>query len=323
MTAPPWLSRDTPLLDERFPLPLDRPFTGAMAATEGVSRRYLTTLTSSGHLRRVVHGVYAVTQAPDSVRFRADALALVVPDCAVITDRTAAWLYGVPALVRGAHLVAPPLDVCQPEDTRTCRQAVTGGRRLFVEGEIGEVGGLRVTTPLRTAADLGRKLWRFDALAAIDGFLHFGVNQDDLIRMGTRFAGYRGVRQLRVLAPLGDGRSESPGESALRLHWYDACLPVPDLQFRIYEHGTGWELFRLDVPCPDVRYAAEYDGEEHHSSAEDVENDLNRRKRLLDEFGWYVDPFRKDDVYNPRTDIVDRLQEGFARARRNVTRWSP
>ena len=43
-----------------------------------------------------------------------------------------------------------------------------------------------------------------------------------------RFRGFRGVVQLRCLAPLGDGRAESPGESALRLHWYDAGLPTPE-----------------------------------------------------------------------------------------------
>ncbi len=60
-----------------------------------------------------------------------------------------------------------------------------------------ELGGLRVTTPVRTACDLGRLLWRFDALAALDGYLRIGVDRDEVLLEMPRFRGYRGVRQLR------------------------------------------------------------------------------------------------------------------------------
>ncbi len=57
------------------------------------------------------------------------------------------------------------------------------------------------------------------------GSFSLGVPHELMAAEIGRFKGYRGVRQLRVLVPLGDGRSESPGESVLRLHWYDAGLP--------------------------------------------------------------------------------------------------
>lgn len=317
-----WLDPSSTLLTDAFPMPLDAPFTGPMAVRAGVRRAHLSALCASGHLRRVTRGVYAAAQAPDSVRFRARALALVVPECAVVTDRTAGWLHGVPALARGAHLSAPPLDLCQPEDTRTCRPGVTGGRRLFREGEVVELEGLRVTSPARTACDLGRRLWRFDALASLDGFLRLGVSRHEMGVMTERFAGYRGVRQLRALLPLADPRSESPGESALRLHWLDAGLPAPELQFRILD-GESHERFRLDVPCPEVRYAAEYDGEAHHTSAADREHDTWRREVLADEYHWTIDVFGNEDVYGRRTDITARLKAGFARARRSLSVWTP
>lgn len=280
-------------------------------------------LTRSGHLRRVFRGVFAATQAPDSIRFRARALALVVPESAVVTDRTAAWLHGVPVLGRGTHLLAPPLDLAQPGDTRTCRPGVNGGRRLFVDEDIVSLDGLRVTSAVRTACDLGRRLWRFDALAAIDGFLRIGVAHEAVLSLTGRFKGYRGVRQLRALGPLADGRAESPGESALRLHWYDAGLPRPDLQHCILDPTNGRLRYRLDVPAPEVRFAAEYDGEEHHSSPQDRAHDLDRRRILADEYGWTIAVFTKDDVYGRHTDIVDRLQSGFTDARRSLARWSP
>ena len=49
----------------------------------------------------------------------------------------------------------------------------------------------------------------------------------DLVQGAARFRGMRWVTVLRELAPLADGRAESPGESVLRLRWIDLNLPTP------------------------------------------------------------------------------------------------
>lgn len=310
------------LLDEGFPLPLYDPFTSGQARAAGLDPRRLRQLLDEGLLRRVLRGVYAASQAPDSVLFRARAVGLVIPECAVVTDRTAAWLHGVPVLERGAHLAAPPISVCESVDSRVRRPEVDGRRRQLLPKDVMEIHGVRVTTPLRTSLDLGRRLWRFDALAAIDGFLRIGVEHDVLLSEVERFRGHRGVRQLRWLAPLGDGRAESPGESALRLHWYDACLPKPEPQLWIRD-DWGRELYRLDLALPEARYAAEYDGEEHHSGGEDVAHDEDRREWMRTERGWTIDSFRKDAVYGRNTDITTRLRAGLRRARSSISPWAP
>jgi hypothetical protein len=317
-----WLAPDGFLLGELFPLPLDAAFTRQHAQDAGLSPRHLSALVEQGLLRRVLRGVYAAIQAPDSVLFRAHALRLVVPECAVVTDRTAAWLHGVPILERGAHLEAPPISVCERVDSRVRRGDVDGRRRQLLDRDVMELDGIRVTTPMRTGLDLGRRLWRFDALAAIDGVLHLGVDHDELLEESLRFKGHRGMRQLRALAPLGDGRAESPGESALRLHWLDAGLPRPEPQFAITD-DWGREIYRLDVPLPSARYAAEYDGEEFHSEEEDVRHDEERRDWISRERGWTIDVFRKDAVYRRNTDIGARLQSGLRRAREGTTIWRP
>lgn len=317
-----WLDPDTQLLSSAFPLSLDLPFRGADAEAVGIRRSLLAEMTAAGLLRRVLRGVFIATQAPDSMRTRAAALRLVIGPNVVVTDRTAAWLHGIPILRRGAHLQAPPLETGTRTDTRVRRLGVDGHRRRLLSSDITEVGGVPVTTELRTACDLGRLLWRFDALAALDGALRVGVGHEDLLRSIERFRGYRGVRQLRALAPLADGRAESPGESALRLHWYDAGLPRPTLQHEVLD-DLGYARFRLDVPAVDVRYAAEYDGEEFHTSAADKEHDERRRTWLRERRHWVVDVFTKDDVYGLNTKIVDRLRDGFARARGAVSTWAP
>lgn len=317
-----WIDPHTFLLGSGFPLPLDIPFTGGMAQHVGIRRDKLAELESEGLLRRVFEGVYAAVQAPDTMRARAAALRLLISPETVVTDRTAAWLHGVDILHRGAHLSPPPLDTGTKTDTRVRRTGVDGHRRDLLDSDVTEIRGVQVTTLLRTACDLGRLLWRYDALAALDGCLRAGVEHEVLLAESERFKGYRGMRQLRTLAPLSDARAESPGESALRLHWYDAGLPAPELQFEVHD-DAGFVKYRLDVPAPEVRYAAEYDGFRYHSDPHARARDLARRTWLRQERRWNVDVFTKHDVYRPKTDIVDRLKAGFDRSRRTMTAWRP
>jgi hypothetical protein len=309
-----WFSNDTVLLDGSCPLPLDLPFTAAIAATLGVSHAQLRRLVARGLVRRVCRGVYAVTQAPDDLAFRARALGLVVSPSAVVTDRTAAWLHGVDILPRSALTIPPPVSVFQRPGTRSRRDGVASGERMLLPRDVVEVGGLAVTSPLRTALDLGRLLWRFDALGALDQFLRIGVAADELLAEVERFKGFRGVVQLRFLASLADPRAESLAESALRLHWYDAGLPKPEPQWWVFDE-RGIALFRLDLALPEVLFAAEYDGTEFHSSDSDRAHDHGRRSWLADCRCWLIEVFVNDDLYRLHADPARRLQAGLQQAK--------
>jgi hypothetical protein len=322
MKRPPsWLPPDLALLDERCPLPLDAPFTAQQAAELGVSRWFLRLLVDRALVRRVLRGTYVAAQVVDSVDLRAAALRLVVPESAVVTDRTAAWLHGVDILPRSAVHEPPPLCVFGSTGSRLRRPEVVSGVRALAEDDITLVLGVRVTTPLRTALDLGRSLWRFDALAALDGFLRIGVRHEHILLSVERFRGQRGVVQLRWLAPLADGRSESPGESALRLHWYDAGLPRPELQWWV--HADGVALYRLDIALPEIRFAAEYDGQRFHAGADQREHDRNRRSWLDEERRWVVEAFEQEHVYSQQADPAPRLQEGARLASTRSGLWVP
>ncbi|GAB6985544.1 type IV toxin-antitoxin system AbiEi family antitoxin domain-containing protein [Nocardioides pyridinolyticus] len=310
---PSWCPPELLLLDERCPLPLDLPFTAPQADALGVSRGQLRRLLARGLVRREVQGVYAVAQAPRDLVFRATALSLVVSPSAVVTDRTAAWLHGVDILPRSARTSVVPVSVHQRPGTRCRRQAATGGERMLLRRDVVDVHGLAATSPERTALDLGRALWRFDALAALDQFLRLGVDRDDLLLELPRFKGYRGVVQLRMLLPIADPPAESVAESALRLHWYDAGLPEPELQWWVPD-DLGLQRYRLDLALPSLRYAAEYDGEEFHT---DPQHDADRRQWLA-ERGWTMAVFRRDDVYRLGADPAPRLRAGLAEARRRL-----
>ncbi len=321
--TPSWLPPDLTLLDERCPLPLDRPFTTQQAVDVGVSRWFLRLLLARALIRPVLRGTYVAVQVLDTVDLRAAALRLVVPQAAVVTDRTAAWLHGVDILPRSAVHEPPPLCVFGSTGSRLRRPEVASGIRTLPPDDVMVVHGVRVTTPLRTALDLGRLLWRFDALAALDGFLRMGVPHEHLLLSVERFAGQRGVVQLRYLVLIADGRAESPGESALRLHWYDAGLPRPELQWWVYDdHGRA--VYRLDIALPDVRFAAEYDGRRFHDdNDEQREHDEERRGWLDRSRGWNIEVFDQDDVYAPRADPSPRLQGGVRMARSRAGLWVP
>ncbi len=315
MNLAKWL--DSAFLDASFPLPLDGPFTTAMAAREGVSSDSLVRLHASGHLRRALRGVYVATQLGDSIPLRAACLKLAVPADAVICDRHAGWLAGAEmVLAPNEHLDLQPLAVFLPAGRgRRLRNSLTdSGERNLLPRDVTEIDGVRVTTPLRTAWDLGRLQKRDRAIAGLDAMLRLGeFSRDELLAGVERFRGMRWVTQLRRLAPLSDARAESPGESVLRLRWLDCPIPPPVPQVEVWQDG---HLFaRLDLGNEDLLFAAEYDGAEWHTSEDQHTRDRFRRERLDDTHGWTVRTLTSANVYGVRQNVHEILMEGTRTAR--------
>ena len=312
-----YLDPGQPLLDGRFPLPLDEPFTAATAARAGLSANRLTALTAQGYLRRVLSGVYCAAQLADSLDVRVAALRLVVPDGAVVTDRTAAWLHGVPyALAPGDHHVVPRVSSFhRARGCRVRRASVASGQRMMPDLDVTVVGGVAVTTLLRTACDLGRLLPRDGAIAALDMMLRHGLGQDELLLAVDRFKGYRGVRQLRRLAPLADGRAQSPPESVLRLRWLDCPgMPRPEPQRPVPAPGGG--CYWLDLGVDDLRFAVEYDGEAFHGP-DRAHRDGERRQWIRDQ-GWFVGVVEREQLFGSRNRFDDLLRRWLVDARRGL-----
>lgn len=314
MPRPPfWLPDGLALLAGDCPLPLTTPFTGPEAVAYGVSPKTLRTLVRRGLVREVVRGAYAVAQLPDTLDTRAAALRLVVGQGAVVTDRTAAWLHGIDVLPRSAVHEAAPLDVFSIHESRLRRPQVNSGIRDLAESDLGCVDGVLVTTPARTALDLGRLLHRYDAIGALDAFLRLGVPRDELEGQLSRFKGFRGVIQLRELVLLADPRAESMPESALRLHANDGGI---ELVPQVWVEG----MFRLDLALPALKYGAEYHGVAFHSSDDQRRSDSERSEFLV-EAGWVIDDFWRDDVYGSHAHPAAVLLSGVDRARRQLGRW--
>jgi hypothetical protein len=306
---------DEGLLDSSCNLPLDVPFTAAVARAAGVPPHLLQLWCQLGLLRQPIRRVYVAVQVPDSLMLRVQCLSLCVPQDAVICDRHAGWLLGAEmVLAPNEHLNVLPVSMYLPTGRRLRNQLSDSGERRLRPEDITEVLGLPVTTMLRTAWDLGRVRSRERAISAIDQMLRLpGFPLDAFLAGVERFRGERWVTTLRTIAPLADGRAESPPESILRLYWIDAGLPWPVPQLEVWVEGVM--IARLDIGHPDLWYAVEYDGAEWHSSPEQRLHDQKRRDAVRGE-GFAVDVFTRENVFGHRRDVDVRLMAAATQANR-------
>lgn len=190
-----------------------------------------------------------------------------------------------------------PVECVTPRFHRALeRSGCDGGSRDLRPEDWVVVDGLRVTTPLRTALDLGCHLHRRDALAAMDALARgHDLSRQDLRMLLPRFRRRRGVVQARELVELVDPRAESQPESWVREVLAGHQVPMPELQHWVTVDGVP--TYRLDLAWVRARIALEYDGEEFHTSAEDRARD-ERRRAWLREHGWHVIVLTRES-FNP------------------------
>jgi Protein of unknown function (DUF559) len=285
------------------------PFTWQQATSFGLTRKALQSLIDNRQVVRVLRGVYQAANLPSTAALRIEAARLVVNQFVVVCDRLAAWVYGVEAFSIAELQGLPAIDTCVPPDkTRVRRKGCTGCRRDLDPEDVVVFNGVRITSDLRTALDLGCGLGRRDAMAALDGFMRVrGLTRPEFEVQLPRYASRRGVVQLRRLVPLADARAESAGESWTRMAILDAGLPAPELQYSVRVGGR--ELYRLDMAYVRERIVIEYDGVRFHDSPEQREYDRVRRQWLR-AHGWAVIVVHKESFTG------DALMEWTERLRR-------
>jgi len=274
---------------------LAQPFRTCEPGSVGLTRHQLTAGLAEGSVRRVLPGVAVGGHVADSIELRARAVALVLNDDHIVCDRTAAWLHGIDVLLYQEHQIVPAVEVCalrghEPSD----RSGVDGCTRDLASTDIVVVDGVRLTTPLRTALDLGCNLRRREAFAALVAFARaYDLSVADLAREATRFKRRRGVRQLRQLIPLVDARIESARESWTYLAIHEAGLPLPEPQ--VWIEIDGVPTYRLDFGYRRAKVCVEYDGFEAHERTAEQRAYDERRRAWLRDHGWTVIIVRNGD----------------------------
>jgi len=302
---------------DEFP---DQPFTRSDLPELGLTPARLRRGLARQEVRRVLRGVFVSNGVPDSVDLRIRSVGRLVARGHVVCDRTAAWMHGVSVFDARSLDALPPVEICALRSrAATARADMRGRNRDLSPDDVEEIGGVLVTTPLRTALDLGCVLRRRDALAALDQFrARFGLTETDLSAASRRYFRRRGVVQLRELIPLSDPLSESVRESWTRLAILDAGLPAPVLQHEIAFDGCVW--WRLDHAYPRQRVAVEYDGLEFHQTEEQVRHDERRRTWLRSD-GWRLIVVRNGDFSGERLERwLRELRDALATPYTNL-RW--
>jgi len=279
------------------------PFRRDQTAEIGLARNALCLAVRDGRLRRPLYGIYVDAQVPDARELRLDCLRLVLPPHGVVCLRSASWVWGVDAFAPDEQGLLTPEYAVPHHRGRMRQPGVRPVELYFSDDEVVELGGIRVTSPRRTAMDLARRLHRPMVLVALDAFTHQELVTIDELRSDLEpLYRFPGIKQARELIALTEPKTESPGETFLRLRLIDAGFPRPEPQIVILD-GAGREVWRVDLGYRERRLGLEYDGREFHEGVEAQEHDEARRADLRRRFGWDVYGFHRGHVLGRRPDL--------------------
>jgi hypothetical protein len=184
--------------------------------------------------------------------------------------------------------------------------------------------GIRLTNVARTLIDYACSVSFASAVVAADNALcREIVTPHALSEALTRTRHRRGAAAARRALLFADGRSESPGESRLRLDMHRAGLPVPVLQVCVYA-VDGTFLGRVDLGYPELGLLMEFDGKAKYTklrkvgqSIEEVVMAEKAREDLIRGLGYTVIRFDWNELANPPA-VIARISENLQRSRRIV-----
>ncbi|OBI80013.1 endonuclease domain-containing protein [Mycobacterium sp. 1245805.9] len=272
---------------------LGKPFIGSEALASGaLNRHQLRTRYSA-----VFPNVYLPNGAEPSLEQRITAAWLWSKRSATIVGAAAAALHGskwIPANV--------PIELNQA-NTRPPLGVLTR-RDALADGETQVMGGRTVTTPERTAFDIGRRgairsaVVRLDALARATGF-----KTEDVLRIAKCHPHAPGLRRLEAALQLVDPGSASPRESYLRMLLIDAGLPRPQTQIPVLG-VDGMPVAHIDVGWDEYMVGVEYDGDQHQTDRRQYVYDIQRLE-TLERMGWIIVRVVAEDH---RANIVRRVR---------------
>ncbi|SOX56240.1 DUF559 domain-containing protein, partial [Mycobacterium ahvazicum] len=252
------------------------PFIGSEAVAAGLlSKSQLET-----RYLRLFRGVYIDRDADITVAVRAEAGWLWTGRRGVVAGFSAAALHG-------SKWVDDRRAVELIHDNHHCPAGIQLHRDVVEADEIEMIDGLAVTSPTRTALDLGCWHPTTTAVAGIDALAGATeIKAADVELLARRYGGRRGIARARRAADLFDGGAQSPKESWLRIVLIEAGLPRPQTQIPVLDE-CGSAFAYLDMGWEELKVAVEYDGDQHRSDRRQYSWDI-RRLETLERLGWIV-----------------------------------
>lgn len=247
--------------------------------------------------RRLLPDTYAGAGPPPDLVLRSYAAARWSRGRGILSGYSAAELLDASCAPLGE-----PAEITVAEHVLRSRAGVVVRRGELHPGEVTTVDGVGVTTPLRTAFDLGRRLDPVEAVVAVDALARrWRFAPDLLLNFAVRYPRTRGVDRLADVLAVADARSGSPPETRLRLVLARAGLPRPEVQHPVLDDDRRRAMW-LDLAYPRRRLGVEYDGGDH-LRPDRVLADIERHTRLA-AAGWRVLRYTSRDIRDDAARIV-------------------
>ena len=275
---------------------------GPLIGSEAIAAGVLTKSQLATRFRRLFPDVYLERDVDVTAELRAKAGWLWTGRRGVVAGFAAAGLHG-------SKWVDDWQVVDLVHDNRRGPPGIQTHRDRIEDDEIELVAGMPVTSPIRTALDLGCWYPVVSAVAAIDALARATeIKAADVELLARRYLGRRGVAQARQAVDLFDAGAQSPKESWLRVVLIQAGLPKPQTQIPVLDE-FGNAVAYLDRGWENVKVAVEYYGEQHRSDRRQYTWDV-RRLEMVERLGWIV----------VRVVAGDRPAEIIRRVRNALTR---
>jgi len=239
-----------------------------------------------------------------------------------VTRAVAAWLWsGRAATVAGLSAAAlyrtAWIDPWLPAELNRRSRDKTKGILLHSDAlwddETCARGGITLTTPARTAFDLGRRNGLISTVIRVDALMHAtGLKIADIEPLIDRHGGARGLMQLRRVLQMVDGGAESPYETKTRLMLVASGLPRPQTQIEVRDE---WDavLARIDMGWEEWKVGVEFDGAQHWTDPAQRTWDIDRLAEL-EARGWTIIRVSADLLRNRPEVVVARIRRALSAA---------
>ena len=254
-------------------------------------------------LRRFHQGIYPGVWAPRGV------------DLTAVHRAKGAWLWSrrraVPAglsasAMLGAQWIEPELSAELIHTNRRPPPRILVYSDDLALGDTQPIDGMTVTTPARTAFDIGRRLRLEAGVQRIDALMNAtDLKVVDVEAVARQHPGVRGLRQLRQTLDLVDSGSESPYESLTRLLLVQAGFPRPQTQIRVLDQ-YGLVFAIIDMGWEEWRVGVDFEGAQHWTDPKRRNWDVERYA-VLPELGWIDVRLTSGMLHNNPRRFLDRV----------------
>lgn len=226
---------------------MDEPFRGSDALRAGT----LTEHRLRNYFRPVFRDVYVANDTVMTAALKARAAWLAVGPDVVLAGVSA-------AAVHRAEWLDPDLPAVVVRKDRRCPLGIVVHSYDLAPQEVCTVRGMRVTTPARTAFDLGRLLPAPAAVPILDALIRSTVLEtSEVWDIAAVHPGLRGVRRLGGTVGLADGGAETALQSRVRTLLANANLPPLETQILVGDElgpvftraHMGWRQWQVVVQC--------------------------------------------------------------------------